>query len=542
MIKSIEKLKVRIDQNLNRAEKSEALSEDVVKIETRITSLKQLCQSVTKKLSEFTASSSKLGNDGAAVEKRIRKTPEFALGQTFQENGRAYAKHGVNEEPGGLSSFLMDSGHLLNDLAASQVQYEIGVEKLVLQNLSGIVDDHVPNLAKERKTLTSLLLDYDAAKSRLVNYRQKEGSASAHGGTVESDLREDRLSSELADIETKLNFSRDSVELHMLQFLSKESEVGDTLLKYLQLRRDFHEATARQISDQIEHFQKLLSASTVASPIYGCGLDEHLRKQGHGVCIALPLRTCVCRLLQLDAIREEGIFRVASSSLKIRRLAALFDAGETNDVVLKEITDPHVFSGALKLYLRELPTPLLGSNYDSWMSSVCQGNEERKKEAIDGMLSNLPQNNRHNLHYLLKFLQLVASHCSINKMTSANLSIVLAPNLLWDSSSDGESQRDLNDTNVVNDIVETLINHVDYFFRGFGPGSIDYFKEVTLEKPKHMQRTKSSNSSHEESSGESGQRTPIPKPRQSRITKGPPPPLAPRPADRASLQNSSTHL
>ncbi len=34
-----------------------------------------------------------------------------------------------------------------------------------------------------------------------------------------------RLSSELADIETKLNFSRDSVELHMLQFLSKESEV-----------------------------------------------------------------------------------------------------------------------------------------------------------------------------------------------------------------------------------------------------------------------------------------------------------------------------
>ena len=43
MIKSIEKLKVRIDQNLNRAEKSEALSEDVVKIESKIASLKQVC-------------------------------------------------------------------------------------------------------------------------------------------------------------------------------------------------------------------------------------------------------------------------------------------------------------------------------------------------------------------------------------------------------------------------------------------------------------------------------------------------------------------
>ena len=34
----------------------------------------------------------------------------------------------------------------------------------------------MPTLNKERKTLSSLLLDYDAAKSRLVNYRQKEGS------------------------------------------------------------------------------------------------------------------------------------------------------------------------------------------------------------------------------------------------------------------------------------------------------------------------------------------------------------------------------
>ena len=207
MIKSIEKLKVRIDQNLNRAEKSEALSEDVVKIESRITSLKQLCQSVTKKLSSEASltSSGKLGNDGAAVEKRIRKTSEFALGQTFLENSRAYAKHGTAQEPGGMSTFLNESGHLLTDLATSHVQYEIGVEKLVLQSLTGIVDNHVPALNKERKTLSSLLLEYDAAKSRLVNYRQKEGSASSHGGTVESDLREDRLSSDLAEIETKVS-------------------------------------------------------------------------------------------------------------------------------------------------------------------------------------------------------------------------------------------------------------------------------------------------------------------------------------------------
>ena len=195
---------------------------------------------MTKKLDAGTSSTSgKQGNDGAAVEKRIRKTPEFALGQTFQENGRLYkAKHGPNEEAGGLSNFLLDSGQLLNDLGTSHVQYEIGVDKLVLLPLTNIVDEHVPQISKERKTLNSLLLEYDAAKGRLVNYRNKEGSTSSHGGTVESELREDRLSSDLAEIETKvylltlrqffglvlcnffifqLNFARDSVELHMLQ-------------------------------------------------------------------------------------------------------------------------------------------------------------------------------------------------------------------------------------------------------------------------------------------------------------------------------------
>lgn len=47
----------------------------------------------------------------------------------------------------------------------------------------------------------------------------------------------------------------------------------------------------------------------------------------------------------MDAVKEEGLFRVASSTLKIKRLAALFDTGEASDFVINEITDPHVFSG-----------------------------------------------------------------------------------------------------------------------------------------------------------------------------------------------------
>jgi len=56
--------------------------------------------------------------------------------------------------------------------------YLSGVEKLVLSTLTTIVDDHIPQLAKERKTLNSLLLDFDASKSRLLSHRAKEGQNS----------------------------------------------------------------------------------------------------------------------------------------------------------------------------------------------------------------------------------------------------------------------------------------------------------------------------------------------------------------------------
>ena len=204
------------------------------------------------------------------------------------------------------------------------------------------------------------------------------------------------------------------------------------------------------------------------------------------------------------------------------------------------------FVAALKLYLRELPTPLLGQDYDRWISE-CGIKDERKKESMDSILSGLPQSHRHNLHYILKFLQLVASHSSVNKMTPANISIVLAPNLLWNCQTDANDQHDLSQTNLVNDIVEHLIENVDFFFRGFGSGNMDFFKEVTLEKPKHMLRHKTNSNGGGEDSGVEGQRTPVPKPRQSKAinvgkvqAKGPPPPLAPRPALRTPA--NSTHL
>ena len=74
-----------------------------------------------------------------------------------------------------------------------------------------------------------------------------------------------------------------------------------------------------QISEQMEHFQTLLNSPSVASPIYGCALDEHLKK--HGGYVALPIRICVCRMIQ---VKRCIFFVVRSSRTYNIRLGVIF--------------------------------------------------------------------------------------------------------------------------------------------------------------------------------------------------------------------------
>lgn len=48
----------------------------------------------------------------------------------------------------------------------------------------------------------------------------------------------------------------------------------------------------------------------------------------------------------------------------------------------------------------------------------------------------LPPANYDNLTYLIKFLAHLSRNQAINKMSSQNIAIVMAPNLIWDRETD----------------------------------------------------------------------------------------------------------
>lgn len=134
-----------------------------------------------------------------------------------------------------------------------------------------------------------------------------------------------------------------------------------------------------------------------------------------------------------------------------------------------EYRDVHVIASVLKSYLRELPEPLLTYNlYNDWLQASRLPTDELKLEALKLVLQKLPMANYENLHYLIKFLSELSKNPK-NKMTSSNIAIVIAPNLLW-SHNEVCNGIDMTSATIVNSVVEMLVSNVDTLFPGeFNP-------------------------------------------------------------------------
>ncbi|VDO17025.1 unnamed protein product [Brugia timori] len=126
--------------------------------------------------------------------------------------------------------------------------------------------------------------------------------------------------------------------------------------------------------------------------------------------------------------------------------------------IAEYINDPHSVCSVLKCYLRELPEPLMTHNLHSDWIFIAKRDPDYRKEAIYRLLPLMPEVNRYNLAYLIKFLQLILDYEEYTKMSVGNLSIVFGPNLI-DAGNSTESENVLGSK-----LVETLIVNADFFF------------------------------------------------------------------------------
>ncbi|RVE59325.1 hypothetical protein OJAV_G00187250 [Oryzias javanicus] len=126
-------------------------------------------------------------------------------------------------------------------------------------------------------------------------------------------------------------------------------------------------------------------------------------------------------------LNEEGLFRMPGQANLVKELQEAFDCGDKP--LFDSNTDVHTVASLLKLYLRELPEPVIPFyQYEDFLTcaQLLAKDEEEGVQELGKQVGTLPQPN----YNLLKFLDEVQSHSNENKMSVQNLATVFGPNIL----------------------------------------------------------------------------------------------------------------
>ncbi|XP_063339318.1 rho GTPase-activating protein 28 [Pelmatolapia mariae] len=166
------------------------------------------------------------------------------------------------------------------------------------------------------------------------------------------------------------------------------------------------------------------------SGVFGVPLNTLLekdRKKFPGVKVPVVFQKLLC-ILEQTGLLTEGILRVPASAARVKCLRRELDrCYEGFDWSALRQVDA---SSLLKLFIRELPTPLLTHTHLSTYRSVLSiPSELHQIQALQLLTLLLPEANREILRALLVFLRKVVSHQDQNRMSLWNVSMVMAPNL-----------------------------------------------------------------------------------------------------------------
>ncbi|XP_066221012.1 rho GTPase-activating protein 44 isoform X5 [Saccopteryx leptura] len=463
MKKQFNRMRQLANQTVGRAEKTEVLSEDLLQVEKRLELVKQVSHSTHKKLTACLQ-----GQQGAEADKRSKKLPLTTLAQCLMEGSAILGDDTL------LGKMLKLCGETEDKLAQELIHFELQIERDVIEPLFLLAEVEIPNIQKQRKHLAKLVLDMDSSRTRW----QQTSKSSALSSTLQpAGAKADALREEMEEAANRVEICRDQLSADMYSFVAKEIDYANYFQTLIEVQAEYHRKSLTLLQAVLPQI-KAQQEAWVEKPSFGKPLEEHLAISGREV--AFPIEACVTMLLECG-LQEEGLFRVAPSASKLKKLKAALDCCVVD--VQEYSADPHAIAGALKSYLRELPEPLMTFElYDEWIQASNTQEQDKRLQALWNACEKLPKANHNNIRYLIKFLSKLSEYQDINKMTPSNMAIVLGPNLLWPQAEGNITEMMTTVSLQIVGIVEPLIQHADWFF----PGEIEFNITGNYGSPVHV--------------------------------------------------------
>ena len=210
---------------------------------------------------------------------------------------------------------------------------------------------------------------------------------------------------------------------------------------------------------QLRFPARVIEALAQSRPLFGVPLAEALETPSH-VQNGLPIVVAQClRFLYEHGLGVEGIFRVPGDRALLNELRTAYDAGDRVD--LATVRDPHAVASLLKMYLRDLPEPLIPEAlYDPLLETQTDPAlaPAAAHARIRELLATMPAPNTHVLQHVIAFAAELARHSSTNKMSVENVSLCFGPTLMWRSTAPDPLAM-LHELASVNSLIRTLIEH-----------------------------------------------------------------------------------
>ncbi|KAM3604467.1 uncharacterized protein V6R79_011447 [Siganus canaliculatus] len=219
--------------------------------------------------------------------------------------------------------------------------------------------------------------------------------------------------------------------------------------------------------------------------LFGIDFAQAAKNSADG--IPFIIKKCTSEI-ESRALNIKGIYRVNGAKSRVEKLCQAFENGK--DLVELSDLSPHDISNVLKLYLRQLPEPLiLYRHYNDiiGLAKECQRvivEEADKRQStpageksvpsvnlnrvifkIRDFLHQLPAANYKTLRFLVAHLNRVTEQAEENKMTASNLGIIFGPTLIKPRQTDAEvSLSSLVDYPYQALMVELLVRHYKAVF------------------------------------------------------------------------------
>lgn len=215
---------------------------------------------------------------------------------------------------------------------------------------------------------------------------------------------------------------------------------------------------------------------------FGVDLGHHLLEVGAEIP---PLVQRCVAVVDSRGTTVKGIYRVSGVKSKVEKLCQAFENISAEFVDLTDV-HPNVIANVVKLYMRQLPEPLMTFRlYSEFIrvgracpapgSGTSAPADEREAVAqLAKLCGQLPKHHYNTLGFLCHHLNRVAEQAEVNNMPASNLAIVFGPTLLK-TTEGSASLSSLVDTVHQTRVVELLTRHATSVFGpppipGEGPG------------------------------------------------------------------------